>query len=159
MSKKKKKGLSTNAKWGIALLVEIPILALMVLLFVFVYLAEKYEKVQYEDIPEEEIVVNDGANKDQEKYTQIALFGIDARDNTSMKEGNRTDCIIIASINNDTHEVKLVSVYRDSLLEILQHNGSFKRNPRKFKKKNATFGTSNLIQVNTGDTHQASCAG
>ena len=35
-----------------------------------------------------------------------------------MAEGNRSDSIIIASINNDTKEVKLASVYRDSLLQV-----------------------------------------
>ena len=30
--------------------------------------------------------------------------------------GNRSDCIIIASINNVTHEVKLISIYRDTYM-------------------------------------------
>ena len=41
----------------------------------------------------------------------IALFGVDA-------DKTNTDTIIIASINNDTKEVKLVSVYRDTYLNI-----------------------------------------
>ena len=40
---------------------------------------------------------------------------MDSRDG-SLGEGNRTDCIIIASLNNETKEIKLVSVYRDTLL-------------------------------------------
>lgn len=32
--------------------------------------------------------------------------------------GNRTDCIIVASLNNKTKEIKLVSVYRDTLLDL-----------------------------------------
>jgi LCP family protein required for cell wall assembly len=35
-----------------------------------------------------------------------------------MAEGNRSDTIMIASINNDTKEVRIVSVYRDTLLRI-----------------------------------------
>lgn len=122
-NKKKKKGLSTNAKWGIAFLVEILIVILMVVGYAVIYLNEKYEKVQYHDIQEENLAINEGANEAQKGYTTIALFGIDARSNTSMEEGNRSDSIMIASINNDTKEVRIVSVYRDTLLEIEDGSG------------------------------------
>lgn len=121
--KKKKKGLSTNAKWGIAFLVEILIAILMVVGYAVIYLNEKYDKVQYHDIPEENLAINEGANEAQKGYTTIALFGIDARSNTSMEEGNRSDSIMIASINNETKEVRIVSVYRDTLLEIEDGSG------------------------------------
>ncbi len=121
--KKKKKGLSTNAKWGIAFLVEVLIAILMVVGYVVIYLNDKYEKVQYHDIQEENLAINEGANEAQKGYTTIALFGIDARSNTSMEEGNRSDSIMIASINNDTKEVRIVSIYRDTLLEIEDGSG------------------------------------
>ena len=122
-NKKKKKGLSTNAKWGIAFLVEIFIAILMVVGYAVIYFNEKYDKVQYHDIQEENLAINEGANEAQKGYTTIALFGIDARSNTSMEEGNRSDSIMIASINNDTKEVRIVSVYRDTLLEIEDGSG------------------------------------
>ena len=50
-------------------------------------------------------------------YTNIALFGVDSRDE-DLGEGNRTDVMMIASINNSTGEIKLVSVYRDTYLDI-----------------------------------------
>lgn len=123
MSKKKKKRMSTNAKWGIAFLVEVLIIVLMVVVYMGIYLNDKFEKVQYHEINEEDLSINEGANEAQKGYTTIALFGIDARSNTSMKEGNRSDSIMIASINNDTKEVKIVSVYRDTLLEIEDGSG------------------------------------
>lgn len=123
MSKKKKKRMSANAKWGIAFLVEVLLLVLMVVVYVGIYLNDKFEKVQYHEINEEDLSINEGANEAQKGYTTIALFGIDARSNTSMKEGNRSDSIMIASINNDTKEVKIVSVYRDTLLEIEDGSG------------------------------------
>ena len=46
-------------------------------------------------------------------YTNIALFGIDPRDG-EFENGTHTDPIMIVSINNKTHDVNLVSVYRDS---------------------------------------------
>ena len=58
-----------------------------------------------------------GIPADHEGYTTIALFGLDDRSNGNLSKGN-SDVIMIASINNDTHEVKLVSVYRDSYLDI-----------------------------------------
>ena len=35
-----------------------------------------------------------------------------------IRDRNRSDCIIIASINNDTKEINLVSVYRDTYVDI-----------------------------------------
>ena len=51
-------------------------------------------------------------------YTTYALFGIDHRDKNTALGGENSDTIIIASVNNDTKDVKLVSVYRDTLLNL-----------------------------------------
>lgn len=51
-------------------------------------------------------------------YTNIAMFGIDSRGEGSEYSGENSDTVIIASINNESKEVKLVSVYRDTLLDI-----------------------------------------
>lgn len=123
MSKKNKKGLSSNAKWGIALLVEVIVIALMSVGYFFFWMDSKYDKIRVENFKPEELAINEGANEAQKGYKTIALFGIDARSVDSMGEGNRSDTIMIASINNETKEVKLVSVYRDSLLEIADGSG------------------------------------
>ena len=60
--------------------------------------------------------------KDTGEYTNIALFGLDSRNN-ELDGGVQSDCIMIASINNKTSDVKLVSVYRDTLLQ--QQNGRY----------------------------------
>ena len=52
-----------------------------------------------------------------EGYTNIALFGLDNR-TVGESEGGHSDVIMIASINNKTKDVKLVSVYRDTYLSI-----------------------------------------
>ena len=57
-------------------------------------------------------------------YTNFVLFGSDSRSGDVTRNAN-TDTIIIASLNNDTKEVKLVSVYRDTLLDL--SNGSIKK--------------------------------
>lgn len=61
--------------------------------------------------------LDDKTEKMLEGYTNIALFGVDNRSNGNYDSGN-SDSIMIASINNKTKEVKLVSVYRDTLLDV-----------------------------------------
>ena len=65
----------------------------------------------------------------QTGYTDIALFGLDSRGD-NLGEGNRSDTIMIASINNETKKVKLVSVYRDTML---------KQNGDHYDKANAAY--------------------
>lgn len=118
MAKKKKK-MNSTAKWAIALLVEIAVLITMVAGYFFYWANDKMSTINYaQDVDFENVEVNEGAEESHKGYKVIALFGIDARSNTSMGEGNRTDTIMIASINNDTKEVKLCSIYRDSLFQI-----------------------------------------
>lgn len=71
------------------------------------------------EMQQEEIVVDidDEIEKQLSGYRNIAIFGIDSRsDDYGM--GNRSDCIMIASLNKKTNEVKLLSVYRDTYLKL-----------------------------------------
>lgn len=123
---KTKGGISANAKWGIAFLLEIVIMLFMVVGYLFFYANRKLENINRPenwDDSNEALDINEESNEAQKGYRTIALFGIDSRSTSSMAEGNRSDSIIIASINNDTKEVKLVSVYRDSLLQVDYEGG------------------------------------
>ncbi len=53
-------------------------------------------------------------------YWNILLVGVDARDQANLGggEGNQSDVMLICSINVKTKEVKLVSIYRDTLLKM-----------------------------------------
>jgi len=51
-------------------------------------------------------------------YMNIALFGLDAETDNQLFSGSRSDSTMIASINLDTGDIKLVSVYRDTYLNI-----------------------------------------
>lgn len=84
----------------------------------FWYVNDKMGKMQKVDIDEEQIGVSENENLD--KYRNIAIFGVDSRSD-SYGKGNRSDCIIIASINKETHDVKLTSVYRDTYVQIEGH--------------------------------------
>ena len=57
------------------------------------------------------------SNESMKGYTNIALFGVDSREG-QLNKNTRSDTIIIASINNETHDIKLVSVYRDTYLNL-----------------------------------------
>lgn len=51
-------------------------------------------------------------------YRNIALFGVDSREGDLLEGDNRSDSIMICSINEKTGEIRLVSVYRDTMLEV-----------------------------------------
>lgn len=82
------------------------------------YVQSKLGKIQSSEMNMDEVVVNEEleTNKVIKGYTNIALFGLDTRDEDLSRANS--DAIIIASINNDTKEVKLVSIYRDTYLYI-----------------------------------------
>ena len=101
----------------------IEVIILLVLLFVIWTLfgrlnVDKVGKVNLsEEKIQESIDVSVAENKEMVGYTNIALFGVDAR-NGALDKGTRTDTIIIASINNATKEIRLISVYRDTYLNL-----------------------------------------
>ena len=51
-------------------------------------------------------------------YRNIALFGVDSTEGTLDAGNNRSDVMVIASVNNKTGDIKLVSLYRDTYLDI-----------------------------------------
>ncbi|MCM1185909.1 MAG: LCP family protein [Lachnoclostridium sp.] len=53
-----------------------------------------------------------------EEYWNIALYGVDAKRDSQLYKGSNSDCIMICSINKTTGDIKLVSVYRDTLMNI-----------------------------------------
>lgn len=69
------------------------------------------------DIKDEDIVINEEVQENEtlQGYRNIALFGVDDR-NGKLGKGVRTDTVMVASINMDTGDIKLCSVYRDTYL-------------------------------------------
>lgn len=63
------------------------------------------------------IGINPQVDSDLRGYRNIALLGIDARDMANDKDV-RSDAIIVASINKETNEIKMFSVYRDTMLDL-----------------------------------------
>ena len=128
MDKQEQEQQGTKRRWikSVPLLIaEIFILFLAIgILYVVVTATDEVER---KEIDEDNIVINEEvveAMKTEESdadaakgYRNIALFGVDARDG-ELGKGTRSDSIIIASINQDTQEIKLISVYRDTYLNL-----------------------------------------
>ena len=103
--------------WLIVMVVLAGILAVVAA----IYVGNKLGKIEVEEVDEGEVGIAEETKKDLAEYRNIAIFGIDSRSDNYNK-GNRSDCIIIASINQKTKDIKLISVYRDTYL-LLEENG------------------------------------
>jgi len=102
-------------------IVEIIILLILALgLFAW----SKFSKLNRNEIKTGDIIINEQAKEATSGYTNIALFGVDSQEG-QLEKDTRSDALMIASINNKTKEVKLVSVYRDTYLD--NTNGEFRK--------------------------------
>ena len=111
--KKKGKALKIIGITFLTILVILVILAGIALGFVY----SKLGKMTVEEIDETAIGITKETEERLAEYRNIALLGIDSRaDDYGL--GNRSDCIIIASLNQKTKDIKLISVYRDTYMQI-----------------------------------------
>ena len=110
-----------NKKKAVKIILRIVLVILIIMLIgcsiMFGYIYSLLSKMNYVKL--ENIEINEGVEEQLKGYRNIALFGVDARANTY--DNTRSDCIIIISINEDTKEVRMTSVYRDSYLYIDGH--------------------------------------
>ena len=94
---------------------------ILIIMGVVLYGVLKVEKVGKVDLPKEDIVINPEVEEKIETtmrgYRNIALFGVDSTTG-ALTKNTRSDTIMIASINLDTGECRLVSVYRDTYLNL-----------------------------------------
>lgn len=101
-------------------LVLVAELIILTVLGVVAYGMFKLDKLDFNILDQQNLDVY----KDTGPYTNIALFGLDSREG-ELEGGVQSDTIMIASINNETNDVKLVSVYRDTLLQ--QADGTYEK--------------------------------
>lgn len=136
MSAKKRK----KRKW-ILLVVEIIIVAI---LLVGVFLMSKFNLMDQVDLDKDKIkntALRQETQKLLDSYTDIALFGLDSRETGNYSYGN-SDVIMVVSINNKTGELSMMSVYRDTYLDI-----SAKGKESKFRKANSAFNAGGAEQA------------
>ena len=113
---RKKLNISTKV-WAIAFFVLLAMFILICVIYVKNYARMKYNEMDINEISEDQLLTNTGVKDATSGYRTIALYGVDSRDQ-NLGSGTNSDSIIIASINEGTQEIKLVSVYRDTLMEI-----------------------------------------
>ncbi|MBQ4362168.1 MAG: LCP family protein [Lachnospiraceae bacterium] len=114
MARKKRNKYSTGRQ---ALILVAQTLIVLILL-VMVYAGYQWARIGHGRLN----LRNLEAYQDTGPYTNIALFGLDAREG-QLDSGTNSDTMIIASIKNKTKEVRLVSVYRDCIMK--QKDGTY----------------------------------
>lgn len=86
----------------------------------YTFVNGKIGKMQKENIDTTAVGINEETKQELKGYRNIALLGIDSRaDDYGL--GNRSDCMMIASINQETNEIKLISVYRDTYVYVMEN--------------------------------------
>ena len=121
--KKKKRG---NI---ILFIVEILILVILVgLIYVYAQINNGFRTMAGDTGNLDNILINENVatNETLSGYTNVALVGIDTRYN-NINEGN-SDTMLVASINNDTGAVRMISLYRDTYLNIDPESDTWKFN-------------------------------
>lgn len=114
--RRKKRGMPVKRK----ILLGVCIIFLIVVVTsmgVVAYVADKMGKLGTETLDPDKLSISDEYEYDETGYLNVALFGLDTRA-TDESMGSRSDTIIVASLNRETKEVKLVSVYRDTLMRL-----------------------------------------
>lgn len=120
----KRKATSQKAnkkKRGKIILFITEILVLLLLLVVF-WGVMQARKIKIVTIDDENVEINEQVKESTENgtlkgYRNIALFGVDSREG-ELDKNTRTDTIKVVSINLDTKEVKMISLYRDTYVNL-----------------------------------------
>lgn len=135
MARRKKKVTTKQRRKRRLILFIVEIIILLILL-AGLYVTSKFNLMQRTDLDKDK-VQNQELDVDTQEtlkgYTDIALFGLDNRNTGNYANGN-SDVIMVVSINNDTKELAMVSVYRDTYLDV-----SAKGEDSKFRKANAAY--------------------
>lgn len=127
MSRSRKNKNSVNKRLGIILLGEVLVFVGLVIGYAWYYFNYAMNLVQTDDTSKEEIDVSEAVTETMETtYTTIALFGVDTREDADLTKSGvaHSDAVILVSINNETKEVKMASVYRDCFLEMATNSPS-----------------------------------
>lgn len=110
------------------------------------YVYSKLNLINRKELDQSKVGKNEVSKETQQTFngnTTIALFGLDNRDQGVYDIGN-SDVIMVMNINNDTREVSLVSVYRDTYLNIAGEGEE-----EKFRKANAAYSAGGAEQAVT----------
>ena len=117
---RKKKKMNKGLKIFLIILLVLVIIIVGLGVAGYTFVNGKIGKMQKENIDTTAVGINEETKQELKGYRNIALLGIDSRaDDYGL--GNRSDCMIIASINQETNAVKLISVYRDTYVYVTEN--------------------------------------
>lgn len=122
---------------------------------IIIYINTLFSNMVHEDLDKSDLAVNsdlydevkDNVSKDEfNKVVNVALFGTDSRDVENMEAG-RADTIMIASVNQSKNSIKLVSIPRDTYVEVpgygktkINHSYAYGKEQLTVKTINKNFG-------------------
>ncbi len=114
--RRKRKGSGSWSFWT-KLAIMVCSILLIVIATGMVIVASKMTKIEITKLDTDKLNIAKAEEETETGYLNVALFGLDSREN-DLGRGNRSDTMMIASLNKETKEVKLVSIYRDTLLQL-----------------------------------------
>lgn len=124
--RRKKKGFSS---WSLGKKIGVITISILLVLVIgggaaaAAYVTSKVDRMEVKQLDAQKLEINQEVEH-KTGYLNVALFGVDSRE-ASLGKGTRSDTIMIASLNQETGEVKISSVYRDTLLQ--QSDGSYNK--------------------------------
>ena len=117
---RKKKKMNKGLKIFLIILLVLVIIIVGLGVAGYTFVNGKIGKMQKENIDTTAVGINEETKQELKGYRNIALLWIDSRaDDYGL--GNRSDCMMIASINQETNEIKLISVYRDTYVYVMEN--------------------------------------
>ena len=143
-AKKKRKKRKTHSRARRVIIFALELIALCIL-FVGFFAVSKWNLIQHVDVETKTDIYGnvikqnssdemdpEYVEKISEGYMNFVVFGCDSTTNgingrgTSLVSGTNTDVIMIISINKDTGDMKMVSVYRDTIF-YMPDDGSYNK--------------------------------
>jgi len=117
---RKKKKMNKGLKIFLIILLVLVIIIVGLGVAGYTFVNGKIGKMQKENIDTTAVGISEETKQELKGYRNIALLGIDSRaDDYGL--GNRSDCMMIASINQETNGIKLISVYRDTYVYVMEN--------------------------------------
>lgn len=137
------------------ILLLICLILLIIGVGIVIYINMLFANMQHEELDKTDLAVNaklydevkeNIAEADFNKVINVALFGTDSRDSGNMEAG-RADTIMVASINPVKKSIKLISIPRDTYVEVpgygktkINHSYSYGAEQLAVKTINSNFG-------------------
>ena len=101
----------------------------LIVLLIAVYLVTRWDSIIKADFSRGDVKVNTDLSEytliSLKGYRTFAVFGTDARDMT--KEKGHADVVMLVCINNETGDIKLVSVFRDTFMNDSQDTDAYRK--------------------------------